>query len=74
MRIYFLLAILVAFFCVYFAGVRYGTVRGKRDSAVQYQENISEIIKIQEEVNAEVFSRATDDIRGVLRQKYTIAE
>ncbi len=41
------------------------------DSVVQQQ---SKIIEIQRGIDAETVSRATDDIRGFLRQKYTIAE
>ena len=70
---------LLGLFCVvlgaaYWAGgraMRYGCEMQSVQGAVQQQ---SEIFNIQEKVNEEIIRRGADDVRRVLRQKYTIAE
>ncbi len=76
MKLYLCLivAAVVAIFFAYFAGVRVASekCRAKQNADVAAQQ--SQIIKIQGEINAQVLGRNTDDIRCILREKYTIAE
>lgn len=70
---------LLGVFCVvlgaaYWAGgraMRHGSEINTAQGVVQQQ---SEIFNIQEKVNEEVIHCGTDDVRRILRQRYTIAE
>lgn len=63
-----------AIFFSYVAGVRMGREKCRADVVSQSANIQSQTIKIMGDVNAESFSRSADDIRRVLREKYTIAE
>lgn len=68
------LVALGAIFFAYFAGIKIATERCKANVANDAAVKQSCIIKLQEDVNAEVLNRGVDDIRRVLYEKYTIAE
>jgi hypothetical protein len=73
-RFYVFLMFFVCLIFAYVSGVRFGTERAKRAFAETTVNNQTHIVQIQEKVNAEVLGRGADDIRDILRQKYTIAE
>ena len=73
-KIYLVLAVLTAFLFVYLIGINTGVQKCQkkimRDDITQ-QRNL---IHVKEKINAEVISTGTDDIRRILREKYTIAD
>ena len=73
-KIYFLLFLLVVVCGAYFVGGRVEHEKCKADAADKVASHQIQFIKLQEDINAEAFSRRGDDIRRVLREKYTIAE
>lgn len=76
MKIYLcvFLAVGAAIFFSYVMGVRLGREKCRADLMAQSTTIQSQTIKIIGDVNAETFNRGTNDIRRVLREKYTIAE
>ena len=68
------MAICVAIFLFIGIGVRYGTAKCAGNIAVNNAQGQIEIIMLERDVNAETVGRGVDDIRRVLREKYTIAE
>lgn len=73
-KIYFLLFFIVVLCGAYLVGGRVEHERCKAVAADNLVANQVQIIKLQEEINEEVVSRRGDDIRRVLREKYTIVE
>ena len=73
-KIYFLLFLIVVVGGAYFVGGRVEHEKCKADAADKVASHQIQFIKLQEDINAEAFSRRGDDIRRVLREKYTIAE
>lgn len=69
-----LMAVVIAIFFAYLAGVRIANERCRARINTDGFVRQSEIIKLQGDVNVEVFNRGVDDIRRVLREKYTIVE
>ncbi len=69
-----LMAAVVAIFFAYLAGGRVGYEKCRVGQNVNVIAQQSQIIKIQEEINAKAYNRNTIDIRRRLREKYTIAE
>ena len=76
MKLYFLFAIIVLlmFVFVYLVGVRDGKSKCNIKMSDNLMQQQSDLINLQRNLDAKVNLSATDDIRGVLRQKYTIAE
>ena len=76
MKLYLMIfmAICVAIFLFIGIGVRYGTAKCAGNIAVNNAQGQIEIIMLERDVNAETVGRGVDDIRRVLREKYTIAE
>lgn len=73
-KLYLILAMLVAIFFVYLAGINAGVQKCQKNSVrddITQQQNL---IQVKEKINAEVISTGTDDIRRCLHQKYTIAD
>ena len=68
------MAICVAIFFIYWAGVRYGAANCAGNVAVDNAKTQLDIFMLAGDVNAETVGRGVDDIRRVLREKYTIAE
>ena len=73
-KIYFLLFFIVVVCGAYFVGGRVGHEKCKAVVADNVAIRQIQFIKLQEDINAEAVSRGGDDIRCVLREKYTIAE
>ena len=73
-KIYFLLFFMFVLFGAYIAGGRVATEKCRGMMVGDIAAKQMEIIKIQEDINAEAVSRGLGDIRRVLREKYTIAE
>lgn len=73
-KLYFLLFFIVVVCGGYIAGGRVASERCRGAVADDIVVQQTEIIKIQEKINAEAVSRGSDDIRRVLREKYTIVE
>ena len=73
-RLYMVLIFLLVLILSYFAGMHAGTMRCHTKSALDTSKQQTKIIKIQEEINAETLHRTGDDIRRILREKYTITE
>ena len=73
-KIYLLAVGLIIMLCIYFFGMYAGYQKCNAKVATQANNQQSHVIEIQRKVNAEVFNRGVNDIRNVLRQKYTIAD
>lgn len=73
-KLYFLLFFIVVVCGAYIVGGRVALEKCRADVVHNITAQQTEIIKIQENVNAEAISRGVGDIRRVLRKKYTIAE
>jgi hypothetical protein len=73
-KVYFLLFFIVVVCGAYFVGGRVEREKCKAVAANDVASHQIQFIKLQEEINAEAFSRGGDDIRRVLREKYSIAE
>ncbi len=58
----------------FWVGVRYGVAKCSGNMAVNNVKSQLDIFILEREVNAESFNRGVDDIRHILRKKYTIAE
>lgn len=76
MKFYLFLAAVVAIFifAVYFSGYRNGVQRCRAQMTENVSQQQTNIIKIQEEVYENLNNRGVNDIRGVLREKYTVAK
>lgn len=72
--LFMFMAMCVAIFFSYVVGVRVGRVQCNAHTARANAAHQSEIIKLQEKINAETFNIGLRDIRRILREKYTIAE
>lgn len=73
-KLYLLLFFIVVVWGAYLVGGRVASEKCRGAVADDIVAQQVELIKIQEVVNAETISRGVDDIRRVLREKYTIAE
>lgn len=73
-KLYFLLFFIVVVWGAYLVGGRVASEKCRGAVADGIVAQQTELIKIQEVVNAEAVSRGVGDIRRVLREKYTIAE
>lgn len=74
MRIYFLCAICALVFCAYSLGAAVQMAKCERNASVSMENAHRELIKQQVKIDAETNSNGIDDIRRVLREKYTIAD
>ena len=68
-----LVAICIAIFLVYWAGVRVGVEKCSSNALLNSARVQSQIIMLKRDVDAETFSRGVGDIRRILRERYTIA-
>lgn len=73
-KIYFLLFFIVVVCGAYIVGGRVEHEKCKAVVADDVATHQIKFIRLQEDINAEAVSRGGDDIRRVLREKYTIAE
>ena len=73
-KIYFLLFFIFVVCGAYLVGGRVADAKCRATTAINTAAQQVEFIKLQEDINAEAVSRGGDDIRRVLREKYTIAE
>ena len=73
-RLYLLLLFVLLLMLAYMAGMHAGAMRCRIKNLSDISQQQSTIIKIQGKINAETVRRTGDDIRRVLREKYTIAE
>ena len=73
-KIYWIVATLVAFWFVFWAGGQNGLQKCQKNNAQDILKEQIDLIQIKEKVNAAVISTGTDDIRRSLQQKYTIAD
>lgn len=67
----FIVSVVVA---AYWAGTRNGRAQCAADNAQTANATQTQIIQTVGKINVETYHRGVDDIRGVLRAKYTIAE
>ncbi|MBN1324991.1 MAG: hypothetical protein JW974_02130 [Alphaproteobacteria bacterium] len=58
----------------YWSGARIASEKCRAEFAKQQNIDIQNIIKIKGKINAETYNTATVDIRGRLRDKYTIKD
>ncbi len=73
-RLYVLLFLVLILVLAYMAGMHAGTMRCRTKYASDISQQQSTIIKIQGKINAETVNHSGDDIRRILREKYTIAD
>ena len=73
-KLYFLLFFIVVVWGAYIVGGRVASERCRGAVANDVATQQMKFIRLQEDINAEVVSRGGDDIRRILREKYTIAE
>ncbi len=73
-RIYIICFVMLVVLGAYAVGGRVAHERCRADATVAMVAEQEKLIKLKEDVNAEVFNRGVDDIRRVLRKRYTIAE
>lgn len=73
-KIYWIVATLVAFLLVFWAGGQNGLQKCQKNNAQDILKEQIDLIQIKEKVNAAVISTGTDDIRRCLQHKYTIAD
>lgn len=77
-KIYIIAGIAGVIFAAYWAGGRIAIQRCRADIAVQQNMSAAqlqtEIIETKTKINEETFNTGSADIRGLLREKYTIAE
>ena len=76
MRMYLILAAMAAvlMFCLYYAGFLNGQQKCQKNVAQNNVQQQMDLIYIKEQINAEVITVGTDDIRKRLHEKYTIAD
>lgn len=76
MRMYLILAAMAAvlMFCLYYAGFLNGQQKCQKNVAQNNVQQQMDLIYIKEQINAEVITAGTDDIRKRLHEKYTIAD
>lgn len=76
MKIYILIFVVfaAAVWGAYYTGTHVTQQRCRADAAINAMNLQTNQIKYQEEINAETFTTAVADIRGKLREKYTIAD
>lgn len=76
MKFYMLVfgVLLVVVFVIYMAGVHNGNEKCRNNVADNVLQQHKDMIYLEEKINAETLHTATDDIRDILREKYTIAE
>ena len=72
--LYIILVSILVLILSYFAGVHAGKIRCRTQSVANTFYEQTKSIEIQRKINAETVQRTVDDIRHVLREKYTIAE
>lgn len=73
-KFYMLLVIGVAIFFAYLAGGRVANEQCRARSSNNLVKQQAQILQIKRVVNEKVLGTDTNDIRHVLREKYTIAE
>ncbi|MBQ2858950.1 MAG: hypothetical protein IJE82_01130, partial [Alphaproteobacteria bacterium] len=73
-KLYFLLFFIVVVCGAYIVGGRVASEKCRGAVANDIVAHQMKFIRLQEDINAEAVSRGGDDIRRVLREKYTIAE
>lgn len=73
-KLYFILLFFVLLLLSYYAGVRAAKIDCRANQSTEVIQTQSKIIEIQRTVNDEVINSGVDDIRCILREKYTIAE
>ena len=77
-RVYFVGAAVVVGALLYWGGREIGDARCRADMAAadgrRVLQDVTQIIKVKEDVNAETVRTGVADIRRVLRENYTIAE
>lgn len=73
-KLYFLLFFIAVVWGAYLVGGHVANEKCRGTVADDIVAQQVELIKIQEVVNAETVSRGVDDIRRILREKYTIAQ
>ena len=66
--------VLVTFFIMYYMGMRFGAAKCAGNMADNIAVQQSAVVKASRRVNEQTFNRNVDDIRRILREKYTIAE
>ena len=76
MRMYLILAAMAAvlMFCLYYAGFLNGQQKCQKNVAQNNVQQQMDLIYIKEQINAEVITAGTDDIRRRLYEAYTIAD
>lgn len=67
-------AIGVVIFSAYYIGGRVAVAQCVASRSKDVAQQQTKVIEIQRIVNDQVFNTATDDMRRVLREKYSIAE
>ncbi len=77
-KLYLCIFLFTIFLSAYFIGIRQGKSQCKEDFAMTFSQKIlqkqAEKVEKIGEINAKVFHTGVNDIRDILRQKYTIAE
>ncbi len=73
-RVYIAAAFVAALFFIYWAGMRAGRDGCRVDMGNVAAENVTDTIQQIKEIDDVVIKTDTDNIRRILREKYTIAE
>lgn len=73
---FFYLVFIGAGFCAiaFVAGMRMESANCTARTATSHTKSVTHFIELKEQVNAQTLHHHTDDIRRILREKYTIAD
>ena len=71
---YFILAIIVSVFIVYYCGFLRGHEKCTNDITQKNTQTVHQQILKKEKINAQIYRTGVRDIRDILRTKYTIAD
>ena len=73
-KLYFFIGTILAVYSAYLAGIHTGTHQCQTENANAHASKINDTIKTMGIINAKTVNTGVDDIRRILREKYTIAE
>ena len=73
-KLYFFIGTILAVYSAYLVGIHTGTHQCQTEAANVHASQINDTIKTMGIINAKTVNTGVDDIRRILREKYTIAE
>ena len=73
-KLYFFIGTILTVYAAYLVGIHTGTHQCQTEAANVHASQINDTIKTMGIINAKTVNTGVDDIRRILREKYTIAE